>query len=459
MKRETNIKPAKHPMLLWLERLYMQIFLMVILLISILLYDCWVVANTPDSEDIILNSITLAIILIFFLELSLRVILDPNYRKNFYIILDMSVVASMIMDLTWVQSMTNKNSGNYSMAVTRIIKLLARYSRIWKLLVLVRFTRLNVFQNITQIAVTDSEADVHLGSVRGSNDHSDVNNSDAVMKASLSLSKSITLRLAVIVTFLAIIIPILSNAPQDVSISAWLSTIEYFAISSESDSSQLINIAESVNSFYSDKNTRLVQVYVTGPFLSNPFEVTYRNPNFVKRRENILTFSSKYTYLTNASNFPTTYEVRLQLDGTRIEQLNAAFSLAVMGFVGILLLAFNWTFHLALERHMEIPLNKLINSLRSSAKVMMRNVRAMSIHFAQEDLRDDEDDEDIGEDTEEDHYYVESVAGRSHTRSRPGSLLLDPDDISSLGEDAHDAQDLQKMVEKCKYIQIIISFL
>ena len=105
-------------------------------------------------------------------------------------------------------------------------------------------------------------------------------------------------------------------------------------------------------------------------------------------------------------------------------------------------------------------------------QVMIRNVRAMSMHFAPDELGDSSDDDDVG-----DEGVIEVVEGgdgtgiggshhghnsisksRMHnsesrsllSRAKSGKSLYVGDDITGLGEEVDAANQLEKLVEKRK---------
>jgi hypothetical protein len=268
--------------------------------------------------------------------------------------------------------------------------------------------------------------------------HTDTGHS-SVQRATSSVSKSVHMRVAALVTALCIIVPYLTYTPADKSVGAWTSTLKYLARSSAENSALLPRFFQKMHQFYRRKDSQLMSISINGPFHPMSLNSTFTTSHSLVRQENIATYQSPY------QSGGITYQLMLWFDETRVAQWKSGFFLILVTGALLSVIVFALSFGRLLEKHVTQPLSKLILSLKSSARTMVKNMRTMSKHLVK-------DEPDLESDNEREGTVL--VHQLSDSKDIAPTFVLAGDEEDDLEDDDEEevaeAEDLAKMVEKCK---------
>ena len=492
LKTLVREKSYRHPRLAIIESKATQIFFMIpLIVVSIFLYDSWIIANPPDSENGAMNGALIAIASIFFIEIMYYFYYEGSYRFSWFILLDFAATASLLLDLTWIDQ--DISSSTHYLGETRAAKLFARYGRIMRLIKLGSFISLDMFRGHDEGGVKKDPiftSNMSVKSMTSESNHSA--GVYAVEKSSYDLSRWLTVRVSVVVAALACIAPYLTYRPRDLSVDAWMTNFQYTASSaSPLTTNDFQIIANDMHSFYANKDIQLLYIYVTGPnaALATPFTASYSSIRHVVRSANMGYYDLSY-YKSNVE-----YQIKATMDETYPAQMQSVYFISLALLVILLMLLFTISFHLLLNKYLVAPLNKVILSLKESARQIMKNVRMMSRHFGNLDEEEEDENDYDSQENESVHEITpaemdEPLGGSgksSHSvfnrslQSLSSSLTMSlykskrrliPKSTS--GESSSDefkefqltrddevdvAVKMTKMVEKCKFFQNLTSIL
>ena len=79
-----------------------QLFLGVLLLLSLFLAESWVLGNAPDSQNDTLYSILMVIFVLFALETIALSLVQPKYFLSFFFWMDLVGTLSILLDVGWI---------------------------------------------------------------------------------------------------------------------------------------------------------------------------------------------------------------------------------------------------------------------------------------------------------------------------------------------------------------------
>ena len=367
------------------------------LLLSVVFYDSWVIANNPDTQNNAINGVIIGIMFIIFIKMTLTFIVEPPFRTSFILLVDCTIIVSLIFDLTWVSDRFTLNEEPYTLGVSRVIKLAARYGRFIRL-----FALIQIISNYAIYLFIRESKNNNNAYINNNNNNSELldhdidhhNSTSLVHKVSAELSEQLSLRVAMIIMALAIITPYMRYNVHDYSVPVWLNNIQYEAstnitnaytnttVSSNNTSNniQLTNIINNMYTFYLDRDIQLLSAYVTGPYLTDPLILTYNSRRSVIRNSNKIVYTNTYTTPTIGSGTGglhpsnTIYNIHIIMDETYPTILQSIFFLILVLFVLILMFTFIRSFQYLLETNVIQPLHKLITSLKSSAQVFFMYV-------------------------------------------------------------------------------------
>lgn len=196
--------------------------------------------------------------------------------------------------------------------------------------------------------------------------------------------------------------PFLAYVPFDAGPASFLSNLS-FMIRNNTDYYLIERTVRKFRHFYRIHDSKLLSVELQSPYFeSRTYEFEHRN---VLRESNILIFTREF--IEDGKK----YTITANMDQTVPNQLSSAYGIALMVLVIWILIGFSASFTNAVESLVVAPLNKMMTTLRESAAMMLRSMKAM-----------EEADE--------------SKAEKS------------PDDVDSDLEDELETALLEKMVEK-----------
>lgn len=397
-----------------------QTFMAALLMISLFMPDGWILGNASDTEQDSLYAVLLSVFILFMVETTIMSLFIKGYLFSFYFWMDIVGNFSMIIDIGWISDSfipanTIATQGSVVRA-TRAAKLGARYGRLLRLMRIVRLAkRMPCYQRFAG-ADTDTEPTL-----------------SAIKKVSEELGDTLAVRTAILILILVVVIPFLSYNTVDHSADSWITNFKIAGKNQTVTPYDIQNLARKCNNFYSPKDAVLRYLYIESPYISAPFEQTYEARRRL-RDDNILTYESSY-YIANSTLVQSNslyalqylnlssqngrdgyyghveFEVKIKLDNSVVNQSNAMFNILTLVVIIILLLGFTSSFNDSVNRLVVKPLEKMMTTLRNSAMMMIKTMKALE--NANKDGSEDEkkdaekkdgkkaDDEEGNEDDEE----------------------------------------------------------
>lgn len=415
-----------------------QLFLGVLLLLSLFLAESWVLGNAPDSHNDTLYGILMVIFVLFSLETVALSVVQPKYFLSFFFWMDLVGTLSILLDVGWITarflpSGSLRGQGSVLRA-TRAAKLGARYGRLMRLLKLMRFLQ---YIPCLQFMSSDGAAEPTMSTIR---------------RLSNELSAVLSLRVAFLVMLLVIVVPFLSYTVNDYSQNAWISVIKTMAKNESCTSWEINNVARKVLNFYEPKAAQLIKLHIESPFVPT-FDEIYPHSKSVLRSTNSYAFSSTY-FLSNASLAASVargythaasyllpsdsshdpariyFTVSMTLDETIPNQLNSMYGILIIVLVILVLVGFSASFNNAVQMLVVKPMGKMLSTLRNSAMVMLKSMKAYEKDTVKDkekdggkrgDDEDDEEEEDLEADVLE--KMIEKLA-RIVKHVLPGALEI-----------------------------------
>ncbi len=358
----------------FMESNQVQLFLGILLMISLFLPDSWVLGNPPNSADDALYSILVVVLFFFTLEIVILSYVQEGYldKNNFFFWMDVLGTLSVILDIGWIadEFMPQGATTNGSLLrAARAAKLGARYGRIMRLLKLMKFFRFLPCFN------------------KGDEDVKEPTMS-AVRKVSNELSSVLSKRVAFLVLFMVILVPFLELDVFDYSVEAWLKSVRYITVenlATDADMEQLLK--DQYYKFYGKKDTEPLSSLVESPnYVGNEVLVVWGNENDV-RWQNL--YEREEDYELNGSE----YRIRFKTDETVLAQWGAMFGILLIILVILVLFGFSASFHGAVDVLVVVPLENMMSKLRESAATMLKSMKAWD-NDDDEETKDELDDLD-----------------------------------------------------------------
>lgn len=244
----------------------------------------------------------------------------------------------------------------------------------------------------------------------------------AIKKVSEELSNALSLRLAVLILMLVIVVPFLNFSPTDYSPNAWITNLKIQAKNDTITNAEMANLNRKLEHFFTPKTTNLLSVYVESPWIE-PYERYFGALHNV-RDKNRITYNSSYfvanSTLSSSAN-PialqylnqsivqgrnsrygfTEFVVELQFDYTNQNKQQALYNILIILLVIFALFGFAALFNQAVNTLVIKPLEKLLGTLRSSAIVMIKSLKSLEAAHNVEEKKNDSvsagEEEDEGE--------------------------------------------------------------
>ncbi len=392
----------KKKVLKFLNEPAMQIFMGLLLMLTLFLADSFTLGNAPDSQNPALYSILLAIFIVFNLEMFTLIFIQEGYLGSFFFWMDLFGNFSIILDIEWIAGEfipdgTIASQGSVVRA-TRAAKLGARYGRLLRIM---RFMRLVKF----------------LPCFRGLDAGEDFEPTmSAIKKVSDELSSVLSLRTAALVLILVIVVPFLSYTITDYSTDAWITNFKMLAKNESTTWYEIENAGRKMVHFYMPKDPIVKSIYVETPYFENAFEFSHKTRE-VLRSTNLMEYISHYTISNSvllSSGNPyaiakagsdasgeTEFEIKIQIDDTVHNQMNSMFNILVIILVIVVLFVFTGSFNSAVENLVVRPLEKMMTTLRNSAMVMLKSMKAYEENMDEDKKKEKADGDDSDEDDDE----------------------------------------------------------
>eukprot|EP01038_Epipyxis_sp_PR26KG_P015310 gene15310-20632_t len=338
---------------------YPQLALGFLLMVSLFMSESWTLGNAPTSSDNVVDYTLVIVFCIFCLEITVLAVLQDGYLFSFFFALDIIGTLSILLDVSWITSLflpdgALRGQGSVIRA-TRTAKLGARYGRLLRLMKVLKFV--NTLPCFSLFSSKEDEYEPTL---------------TAIKRVSNELSSVLSMRVALLVLIIVIVVPFLSYAYTDYSPGAWLNTMKIMAKNENTTSADLTNLIRKIHNFYAPKDTWANYVYIESPYLSDsPFERTFKTRE-VLRDDNILLYDSSYQISGK------TYSVKLNIDSTVPNQFNALYGILVIVLVIIVLFSFTASFNESVKTLVVKPLEKMMITLRNSAMALLESMKAIS---------------------------------------------------------------------------------
>ncbi|RYH32743.1 3',5'-cyclic nucleotide phosphodiesterase [archaeon] len=362
----------------------MQLFMTVVLLLSLFLPDGWVLGNAPQSADKALFAIMVAIFVCFSVEMAILAWVQDGYFPNFYFWLDLVGTISIIFDIGWITDEFIPEGSSVSQTslvrATRAAKLGARYGRLMRLLRLLRFLKfLPCFKNMSEDEFEPTMS--------------------AIKKVSEKLSNLLSARIAMLVLILVIVMPFLSYPVHDYSANAWITNAKMLAKDETTTWFDIQDFGRKCNNFYEPKDYVLRLLKIESPWYPDQYKVKYDTRD-VLRTDNIAKYISSYyvensvltssgnayavDYVANAAadgrdgrSGYTEFRVALHLDQTVVAQDGALLNILIIIMVLVLLMFFSGSFTGTVNKLVIQPLENMMKTLRGSAMLMIKSLKSL----------------------------------------------------------------------------------
>lgn len=352
-----------------------QLFLGVILLLSLFVADAWIAGNGSDSTNVAKDSILLACFIIFGIETIISCLLIDHYIFSFMFWLDGVGTVSLILDISWIASTFLPSSQTVTQGsivrTTRIARLAARFGRLLRLLKLMQFVKyLPCFDK----KMTTTE--VHLSSLK---------------KVTEDLSNLISTRVAILLLITVIIMPFLSydsNNP-DTSMNAWIDMLRYAA---KYNSAELQALSDKCVNFYDYKSYKILGINVQDYVTKATNNYYYDSDRTDIKADNILRYEKYYSAPGLTSKSDKIYSVTVEVDATIPRMWDAKFGIIIVCMILLFLFVFTAMLQNAIDKMLVGPLDHLMTTLRNSATAMLRSMKA--IDSKEEKSEDEWDDLD-----------------------------------------------------------------
>ena len=372
----------------------MQLFLAILLLLSLFLPDSWILSNASSDSDEILFSILMVVFVLFIFETVILSLVQDDYFLGFFFWMDTLGTLSIILDIGWIadafmpedSSATQKGS---LLRAARAAKLGARYGRLMRLMKVMRFLK------FLPCFASDEEEEPEP-------------TMSAVRKVSNELSNVLSRRVAGLVMLIVIVVPFLGYSDKDRSIDAWLTNFRMTAARENSTLDEINGMARKFRRFYTYKDRTPMKLRVESPYFET-YNERY-DQGYRIRTDNILKYEDFFKDTDNNK-----YWIDIHVNRTVIRQWDSFFGIMLIIMVIIVLVGFSASFQGAVDVLVVVPLEKMMNTLRRSATAMLKSMQAMD--------KEDEENNLLGSGSELDEELETAV--------------------------------LEKMVEKCTYFDCI----
>ncbi|GMH80217.1 hypothetical protein TL16_g08452 [Triparma laevis f. inornata] len=353
-KRSGKGKKAMAKLEKLIDGFAMQSILGVALIISLFLPDLWIVSNGHEDSDWGIDLLMFIIFISFIAECIALVMTKDDYYNGFFFYMDIVGTLSMILDISWMsKGLGFQTSGDAQLLrAARSAKIGAKSSRLAKL------TKL--FKLMEQCFVNN----------KSEMDPTKVPPAKAVARA---LSGVLSRRVAALVMVLILITPLLQYQQTD---NAYEAHLQSFARLAEMSDGSLTE---------EDWNT-----------ISNDFKVFYDNKDMFPTEFSATYEGNTYTYdwMTDHSYIRLDSLINVDADGMHAKvslrpqlQAESISSILIIILVIIALVGFTASFQHAVDHLVVIPLERMMETLKSSANSILRSVQ----HIAHEKGGEDEE--------------------------------------------------------------------
>lgn len=374
-KTKTRIqKPLKKRVFDFMDSSPVQIFMGILLMLSLFLPDSWMLANASSKQDNVLYTILCIILALFVWETTVLSYCQENYLFGFFFWMDTLGTISIILDIGWIANTFMPDSGATSkgslLRAARAAKLGARYGRLMRLMKMMRFFKFLPCFKVEE----DAEPEPTMSAVR---------------RVSSELSAVLSRRVAALVMIIVIVVPFLSYETIDNSTKAWCTNFRLMALSNDTSLDDMDIMIRKFKRFYHYEDLTPLKLVVESPNfkIRQHYDQGYyiRNDNIILQEQSYLVANQKYM-------------VRLWMNNTVMDQWDSFFGIMLIILVIVVLIGFSASFQSAVDLLVVVPLEKMMNTLRKSATAMLKSMKAMSKEDEEKDKKiqnGEEDDDDL----------------------------------------------------------------
>ena len=383
---------------------YYQAFSASLLFLSLFMSDSWCLGNAKDSQNDGLDGTLMFVFVVFALETVVFSVVQKSYFLSFFFWMDLLGTLSILLDISFVaNNLLSGGSGGKTgiLRATRAAKLGARYGRLMRILKLMRFIQyLPCFKQPD----VDGAVEPTMGSIR---------------KVTNQLNNALSTRVAFIVMTLVIVMPFLvyqQQTGQQVMLS-WLTAIRMLAQQTSTRpcsqvNADVSNMIDKFQQFFHYKDSKLLSIVVELPNCPSPYSPIVRS--FVTRANLRLDNITPYDKSFRVNKQGQRYTLTATTDDTTGHQEESLFGIIVILLVMLLLVGGASSFQSAVDRIVVIPLEKMNNTLRKSATVMLKSMKIVEDEKkkgAKDQGNGDDDDDLDGElETQQLEKMVEKLA-------------------------------------------------
>ena len=402
-----------------------QLFLGVLLMISLFLADSWAVGDAPDSQNEVMYVILMFVVVVFTFEVVILSIVAEGYFNGFFFWMDFLGTLSILLDIGWISDSFSSGQSvrrGSVLRATRAAKLGARYGRILRLMKLMKLAKMCpcLKSNIDDAV----QAEPTLS---------------AVVKISTELTGTISRRVAMLVVLTVIVVPFLSYSVIDYSPDAFMVLLRQQLKHSYCDQSQVDNIVHKFDTFYKFKDMKMIDITYQSPYQScgGVLNATGFTVDGATQGITTVVFSSgrvrkdnELPYFYDFDVDGTEYALSATLTDTVHSQWNALYGIILMILVIGILFGFSGSFHASIETLVVNPLQKLMSTLRKSATIMIDSLKSL-----EKEKKDVEKKEQANVKDKNGNYVA----------------VADDDEDDDEDEDEMEAAMLENLVEKRKF--------
>jgi len=335
-----------------------QVFLGVLLMISLFMPDAWIIGNAPDEANIGIDIILILVFFFFSMESIILSIATDNYIYSFFFWCDIAGTISILLDINMFMDHFEGNGTSGStpglLRAARAAKVGARYGRLMRLMKLMKF-----MDYLPCLKKPDEEAFEPTMS--------------AAQRLSNQLSGVLSRRVAALVLLLVIVVPLLSYDmyfSNDDEFETMGQAIYVLGVGGNCNTNKQImdDIGEAFESRFDSRDKKLcsytVECTTAGDTLSYTRE--FIDPDTV-RKSNLVYWEYEKS----------TIKVFGQIDRTVVNQYNSMFGMLLIILVIVVLIGFSASFQNAIDLLVVAPLEKMMTTLRTSAAAILKSVAAI----------------------------------------------------------------------------------
>jgi len=372
----------------WLDGGYYQAFSAALLFLSLFMSDSWTLGNASDDQNDGLAGTLLFVFIVFSLETLALSVVQKGYFNSFFFWMDALGTVSILLDISFIAKQVIGTGGKGGiLRATRAAKLGARYGRLMRILKLMRFV-----QYLPCFAVKEAAEVSAVSSIRRVTTH---------------LNNALSARVAFIVMTLVIVMPFLvytQSTGTQVSL-AWLTAIRVLLKDPTKTTADVLAMIAKYQQFFKSKDSKLRSIHLESPYIPT-INLVFKTRDRL-REDNIVPYEKNYVVAGKK------YSLYVEMDETLGHQTDSMFGIIIILLVIILLVGGASSFQAAVDRIVVAPIEKMNNTLRNSAAVMLKSMKIVEEEKkkldGEGDGDEDEDDDDQLE-TQQLEKMVEKLA-------------------------------------------------